>query len=136
MNRPFKQNKMIFVSLLLLTLAAMMLIQKLQWDPSLNGFLIGFTSSISAVLAFRLTKKIRHPQEVAQEAIDMADERNVMIDGKAGFAHFRVITILLTGQLVLYYFMDNRFALIVSFVMLALSLAGFGLLKFYYDKHN
>jgi len=116
------------------TIIALLLINQISPDSGYDGFVIGFGSSVSAVFFFRLLKNIRHPEEIKQESIEENDERNRTINGMAGFANFRVTTLILCFQIVFFYFMKMEIPLIVSFIALAAQMTGFTVLRNHYEK--
>ncbi len=128
-----KKNRIALIITIIFTIAGLLLTNLIdQFDYS--GFVVGFGSSLSAVFAFRLFRNIKHPELIEQENIDNADERNQIINGKAGFANFRVASILITIQLVIYYFLRMPIPLAISFVVLGLNFISFAILRNHYEK--
>ena len=116
------------------TIIALLVIRQISPDSGYDGFIIGFGSSVSAVLFFRLLKNIRHPEEIKQESIEENDERNKTINGMAGYTNLRVTSLILCAQIVFFYFMKMEIPLIVSFIALAAQMTGFAVLRSHYEK--
>ncbi len=128
-----RKNKMALLFAVIITVVGLSILN-LYRQFDFAGFVIGFGSSLSAVFAIRLFRNLNHPEQIEQEQIENADERNQMIIGKAGYANFRVVTILIAMQLVIYYFLRMQIPLMITFVVLVLNELSFVILRNRYEK--
>jgi uncharacterized membrane protein len=108
--------------------------RQLGYAQNALDFAMGIGCGFILVGAISMAVKLRNPKYAKQADVEQRDERNVMLNGKAGYVTFFTTLFALVAMAIVFLAINNETACYITLALLAIHMLTFLIALTYFKK--